>query len=448
MRHLQAVLNAVKYTQESVSSKDKTPFTKEAVWMKKLPGMILALLLMASMLLSGFAEGTYTFVTRYAETDNITYVFDVLTKEYQKEHPEFELEIVVVPRTDDVVLVSAASGDIPDLMLCGYSETVDILAAQDLICNMEQLMIQAGCRNALEDQYFENRAVRSGTHTFYSLPNSYNVEGLWYNKELFEQVGVKPPETMSEFEAVCEKFLAAGIQPVSLAGLDFPPTRWFQNLVQRQMGSEYADNVDSNVISYTEQPCINSLEKLVEWNDKGYFGESITTVDKSTMLNVFMEGKAAMTYYSTNGTSIFQNGNVQFTMGFFPFFEWEGGVGKRTEMIVTYGWVWCVSEAAVNEELLDWLAYVMPRFGDTALKGVQLITPYATSPEAYEELGYYAKLASDAMDMCTGGFNHSGAGMPAAVVDEFQHQMQYMFLHEATPEDVGRAMDEAFRMYS
>lgn len=414
--------------------------------MKKLLSLVLAMLFVLSVCTMASAEGTYSFITRYADTENITYVFKTLTEEYKKDHPDFDLEINVVPTTDDVILVNAASGDLPDIMLCGYGDTIRTLAAQGMLVDFAELFTEIGVYDTVDANVWEKYSQTYGGPVW-ALPNSFNVEGFWYNQEMFAEVGVEVPTTMSEFEAVCEKFLAAGIQPVSLAGLDYPPTRWFQNLVQRQMGGEYADKVDAGEVSYTEEACVNALAKLVEWNDKGYFGPGITTVDKNTMLNVFMEGRAAMTYYSTNGTSIFSNGDIQFTMGFFPWFEWEGGVGKRTEMITTYGWIWCVEKAALTDELKDWLAYVMPRFGDTALSGVQLVTPFKTSGGDIE-LGYYAKLADEAIAMRTGGFNHSGNKMPAAVTKEFQANIQLMFLHELTPEECGKAVDEAFLMNS
>jgi ABC-type glycerol-3-phosphate transport system substrate-binding protein len=46
-----------------------------------------------------------------------------------------------------------------------------------------------------------------------------SVQVLWeYNKDIFAKVGVKPPETWDELIAVCDKLLAAGYQPISIAG--------------------------------------------------------------------------------------------------------------------------------------------------------------------------------------------------------------------------------------
>ena len=415
--------------------------------MKKVLCLLLSLLMLVGVMATASAE-TYQFITRYAETDNITYVLNELTKEYQKEHPDFALELNIVPETDQIILVNAASNDLPEIMLFAFVDTPKTLAEQGMMADLQEVFEKAGVADCLPEGFFEEFAATCGTDKCYQLPTSYNVEGFWYHKDMFEDNGLEVPTTIEEFEAVCEALLEKGIQPCSLAGMDYPPTRWYQNLVQRLGGSEFADSIDACEESYQHELSIKAMEKLVEWNERGFFGPGIATVDKNTMLNVFMERRAAMTYYSTNGTSIFQNGNIQGEIGFFPFPSWEsaGGVGARTEMITTYGWTWGLSAEAVTDELIDWLSFVMPRFGDTALLGVQLVTPYTISDEAKADTGFYANLALSAIGMRTGGFHHSGAKMSSPLIQEFRSNMSLLLIGEMTPQEVGAAMDEAILM--
>ena len=50
----------------------------------------------------------------------------------------------------------------------------------------------------------------------YALPIlNIAIEGFYYNKDMFEQVGItEEPSTISELEAACDKLVEAGITPL------------------------------------------------------------------------------------------------------------------------------------------------------------------------------------------------------------------------------------------
>ena len=48
------------------------------------------------------------------------------------------------------------------------------------------------------------------------LPIDMDIRSVYYNKDMFAKIGAEVPTTNKELIAVCEKFMAAGIQPFSL----------------------------------------------------------------------------------------------------------------------------------------------------------------------------------------------------------------------------------------
>ncbi len=52
----------------------------------------------------------------------------------------------------------------------------------------------------------------------YALPFAYFVNGIWYNKIMFQQHGWSEPKTWDEFFALCDKIKAAGIAPLAFQG--------------------------------------------------------------------------------------------------------------------------------------------------------------------------------------------------------------------------------------
>src|ERR1700683_2624595 len=103
-------------------------------------------------------------------------------------------------------------GDPPDIDCDNYNLTTSIFVARGVLANLASLpqtkTIDPNTQ-ALVTQYASYNGETS------VLPYSVAAEGIIYNPELFDQVGVSDvPTTWSEFLAVCEKFKSANITPV------------------------------------------------------------------------------------------------------------------------------------------------------------------------------------------------------------------------------------------
>ena len=61
---------------------------------------------------------------------------------------------------------------------------------------------------------------------------------IFYNKAIFEEVGVAVPKTIDELEAVCDKLIEAGYIPFSLAnGSKWTGSMYYMYLVARRSGN-------------------------------------------------------------------------------------------------------------------------------------------------------------------------------------------------------------------
>ena len=103
-------------------------------------------------------------------------------------------------------------GDPPDIDCDNYNLTTSIFVSRGVLANLADLpQAQTIDPNiqALVTQYGSYRGETS------VLPYSVAAEGVIYNPDLFDKVGVSSvPTTWSEFLAVCEKFKSAGITPI------------------------------------------------------------------------------------------------------------------------------------------------------------------------------------------------------------------------------------------
>ena len=69
--------------------------------------------------------------------------------------------------------------------------------------------------------------------------NVHRSNWLWYNKKVFDKVGVKPPTSWDEFNAVSDKLLAAGVTPLAIGGQNWQEADIFENLVLGLGGPDF-----------------------------------------------------------------------------------------------------------------------------------------------------------------------------------------------------------------
>ena len=134
--------------------------------------------------------------------------FDNLVAKYNAS----QSQVVVSHDSTSSLIAEFVRGDPPDIDCDNYNLTTSIFVSRGVLANLADLpQAQTIDPNiqALVTQYGSYRGETS------VLPYSVAAEGVIYNPDLFDKVGVSSvPTTWSEFLAVCEKFKSAGITPV------------------------------------------------------------------------------------------------------------------------------------------------------------------------------------------------------------------------------------------
>jgi ABC-type glycerol-3-phosphate transport system substrate-binding protein len=135
----------------------------------------------------------------------------------------------------------------------------------------------------------------------YGLPFwEASVSGLYYNKVIFEKLGITLPKTQKEFEAVCDKLLAAGVQPIYLPTVDSWSILYqyaLDPVFDSPEGEILLAKLNNNEIKYADIPQVRSM---LDWYKraatKGYFGKTFMSDTWNDIMEVIGEGEAAMMY--------------------------------------------------------------------------------------------------------------------------------------------------------
>ena len=102
---------------------------------------------------------------------------------------------------------------------------------------------------------------------------------IFYNKVIFEEVGLEVPETIDELEEVCDKLIEAGYVPFSLAnGSKWTGSMYYMYLVARHSGNDEFAAAYDQTGSFTSEAFIWAGEKIQDWVKKGYFNDGFNSL--------------------------------------------------------------------------------------------------------------------------------------------------------------------------
>lgn len=132
----------------------------------------------------------------------------------------------------------------------------------------------------------------------YGLPYQCNVQGIFYNKDLFDKAGIEYPTndtTYEEFIEMIKKLKESGVTPLSIGSKNSAYAMWeFNETLARYGWAENIDSILSGEKKFNNEDLNACFEKLKGIADAGAFPENMATIEYFDAKQLFIEGKAAM----------------------------------------------------------------------------------------------------------------------------------------------------------
>ncbi|SFD16734.1 extracellular solute-binding protein [Tropicimonas isoalkanivorans] len=179
----------------------------------------------------------------------------------------------------------------------------------------------------------------------YGLPAETSAVGvIIYNKELFAENDITPPETWDELMDVVAQLQEKNIAPFALANkTKWPGSMYFVYLADRIGGPETFLNAAERAPggSFEDPTFIKAGEMLQDLVKAGGFARGYNGLDYDIggSRRLLYSGRAAMELMGTWEFSTIANENPDFAdkIGFFPFPSVEGGKGDPNNVVGTLG---------------------------------------------------------------------------------------------------------------
>ncbi len=181
---------------------------------------------------------------------------------------------------------------------------------------------------------------------------------LFYNKKVFDKVGVKPPESWGDIMDLVGKFNAKGIAPFSLGGQSrWTNMMWLEFLFDRIGGPEIFQAVfNAEKDAWSNPAAIDALTKVQELIKANGFikGFSSITADSNADQALLYTGKAAMMLHGSWSYGIQKEQGGDFVksggLGWMNFPPVEGGKGDPSNTVGNPGQYLSIASNATEEQ--------------------------------------------------------------------------------------------------
>lgn len=314
--------------------------------------------------------------------DNLT----ALSKDQCKaENDALPLKIETVPgqQGDQKLQLLASQDALPVLFPSGVPSATKSLWDAGQLVDLEVKFEELGLRDSVKPAALST--VNEIFGRFDVLPFEYNIEGFWYNKEVFADNGIQVPTTWDGLLDAADKLHAAGVQPFSASGEQgWPLTRLISGYLYRDLGPDALTKIQSGEAKLTDPEYVAAAKAVADLGKSGYFGDAVGSIDYDTSVNRFTGGNAAIMYMGSwvlpnfADKSLNKIGNEN--IGFFPVPEVKGGSGSIDQTPANVGVPYGVSSKLYNDKVGAWLSCITKNYAGVAqskgaISGFTVSTP-------------------------------------------------------------------------
>ena len=293
------------------------------------------------------------------------------------------LEIETLPQADvnQRLVLLASQNSLPTTFIAPTAELRPggVLGDDETVVNLEEKLTELGVMDSILPAAVSTvKNIYGGR--FVSMPYQFNIEGIFYNKAMFADLGLDEPQTWTELMAAADAIEASGKQAFTIPGSQsWLITRHIGNYIFRDLGPDALIKVANGDAKITDPEYVAALEAVQAVG--GYLGEGWSTMDLQTSVSQLLTGEVGMMYNGSwmladiNNPEINQLGAD--AIGFMPFPGVTGGAGSIDQYPANAGAATAFSTDKYNEGVDAWLTCIAENYGSSVMNEQGVISGFA-----------------------------------------------------------------------
>lgn len=227
--------------------------------------------------------------------------YERAAREYEASHPGVKIDLEGDPRIWEQLRPRFVAGDPPGLTFPGWGMDHYALIYEHQALPLDDVLLTTpyGEVGGTWRDTFLPDILKMGVYQgrTYLLPYYINLNGWWYNVNLFEQHGWKPPATYDDLLALGEQIKSAGIAPLTYQGKY--PSYALQGFVLPwtiSIGGIEAYHAAEALApgAWKSEAFVRGAQMTADLRDRGYFQKGANGLSHTEAQMEFLQGKAAM----------------------------------------------------------------------------------------------------------------------------------------------------------
>lgn len=226
---------------------------------------------------------------RWMTWDPSSQVETAAIAQFQVTHPQvtFKRQEVNAPP-----LTYLTESPLPDLLTTDVEASLLTAIRQNQVADLTEVWTNTGLFDQLPAS-LQKLSEIDGKH--YYLPVGFSWQVIYYNKQIFAQYNLQPPQTWDEFLLICDTLKANGEAPLAFSGNDsFTSLYWFEYLNLRLNGADFHRELLAGRISFEDQRVRRVLETWASLLTSGYVVEGSYLLSELGSINSLIRSDNGM----------------------------------------------------------------------------------------------------------------------------------------------------------
>lgn len=274
---------------------------------------------------------------------------------FNETYPDIKVEVKMVPFADHYTLMKSdiAAGEAADIV--GLQPGASINQYTQFftpIAPFAEAEYGAGW-----EEMFTPRAIELATNTngdVMGMPMQYSLGGtVWYNKTMFEEMGISVPTTYDELKKACDTIREKGKMPMMQGARDAWTNIDFYHTIVNDLAPGKMMEASRGEAKWTDAEFVEAFQWWKKYFDDGIFQDGALGMPAyNDAYTLFLDQEGAMIPFGSWQYNIWNIAKDQAEAGNWGVMRMPdmNGDGKPAALWDTVGQVLCISKDSPNQE--------------------------------------------------------------------------------------------------
>ncbi len=238
-------------------------------------------------------KANVTIYRYYADADKVN--MDAAIAKLAEKYPNLTINIEHRTDSDGTALKTwAAVGELPDIFENTSAEAYNTLKENGDLYYLDDAIKATGFYDLFTNGEVSQKGHTNADGHQYSMACEANhVFELWYNRELFHELGLQEPTNYDEFKNCITVLKDAGKVPIALFGAEqWPGTALYSLAAIAEGQTEGVEAVNDSKASMNDEAYARAAKKFAEIVDLGAFGTGSLSTNYQQASEMMFNGQA------------------------------------------------------------------------------------------------------------------------------------------------------------